>query len=692
MAARVPFIAQMETSECGLACFAMILGYYQHHTSLHELRELYYSPKDGLSFYQLKHIAEEYHLLPTSYSLEGYSLFDLKEEAIFPCILHWEGNHFVVLERLTKKHAFVVDPAAGRRKLSQTELDEKATGYIMTFEGGEKLHSRKKPSYLTFLLSFAFQLKKHLFWLLAVTLLFIIITLMVPLLTRWATDTILVPGSGELLPVFGVFILALTVARFILSVGRGYIVARFQKLLDQAIMTHFISHLLKLPYSFFENRSKGDLLYRANANVHIRDILSTRVVGTIVDGFLIAALMIGMLAQSLLLGTIVIACSLIIFIVLLLSTKITRNYTNKQVLTQTKTQSVLAEQLDAVGDMKVLGLKNHMYEEWADSFQEQVNVFEKTARWTTWLNTFSSTIQFVMPLFLLWLGGYQVINGSLTLGTVLSISSMASMFLMPIVSIGSGYMQIIFLSSILQRLYDVLLQAPEEDSAEISFSEEMISLSHVSFSYGKFEEDVLSEMHFSIRKGEKVGIIGDSGSGKSTIAKLAAGLYQPTSGTVFYHEELQALSEEGLLSRGIGAVLQETKLFNRSILENITVGVEQYSMENVIEAAKHACIHEEIEKLPMKYETVVSEGGTNFSGGQRQRLILARVLFRRPIVLILDEATSALNPSMEAAVIENLNRYYPTQIIISHQRSLLSQVDHIYKMKDKQLVSEVTME
>ncbi|SFO93668.1 peptidase domain-containing ABC transporter [Salibacterium halotolerans] len=666
---RVPYIEQMTHSECGLACIAMILGFYKHHTTLAELRTDYYASKNGLSFLEIKHIAEDFNLISKIYEIDG-SVSMLDDKALFPCILHWDINHFVVLEKIKKRTAIILDPVIGRRKITIEELDKYASGYMMTFEGGEQLPRKKKVGYFNFLFSFVARYKLLFSLLLISSIVFTGITLFVPLVTRWATDRILVPRSSRLLPILGIFVMSLATTRFLLSVIRGYIVTRFQKHLDKALMTHFIEHLLKLPYSFFEDRSKGDLLYRANSNVQIRDILSERIVSTIVDGLLIVGLMIGMLLQSGLLGTIVITCSILILLTLFLTTNITRQFTNQQVSTQTETQSVLSEQFNSMTDIKGLGLEVLAYEEWKQVFNKQIHVFEKTGRWTTWLNAFSSTIQFIMPLLILWIGSYQVIKGSITFGTVLATASMASIYLMPIVSVSSGYMQIIFLSSILQRLYDVLAQTPSEKKTKPSTGSDVIKFDKVSFSYGRMSEPVLKNINLTIREGQKVVIVGASGSGKSTLVKLITGLYQPRDGELY------------LSSESIGAVLQESKLFNRSILDNITIGFSDYHMEDVMHAAKIACIHQEISALPMKYQTIIAENGNNLSGGQRQRIILARIIFRKPKVLILDEATSALNEQLERKVSYHLKRHFPTQIIISHQETWINQSDYLYKMKE----------
>ncbi|TXK90331.1 peptidase domain-containing ABC transporter, partial [Parageobacillus sp. SY1] len=335
----------------------------------------------------------------------------------------------------------------------------------------------------------------------------------------------------------------------------------------------------------------------------------------------------------------------------------------------------------------VLGAEKKVFDQWHSLFHNQLKVSQKQNFLSSSLETFSSGIQFITPLLLLWIGSYFVLQGKVTLGEVLGFTSLATSLMIPIASIGTTYSQFLLLGSYIQRLQDVVDSKTEKtDGLELENLSGKIELKNVSFKYDKFGKEILSSINLSINAGEKIAIVGQSGSGKSTLAKLILGLYSPTEGSItFDGKTIDELDLHHLRSQ-IGAVLQETRLFHGSILENIRLLNDQVPFEKVIEACKLADIHEEIIKQPMGYYTMISEGGSNFSGGQRQRLLLARALVNEPKILILDEATSALDNLSEIRVQQNLRRLNCTQIIIAHRLTTIVDADRIIVLKDGEIV------
>ena len=435
---------------------------------------------------------------------------------------------------------------------------------------------------------------------------------------------------------------------------------------------------------FFENRSSGELLFRSNLNTHIRQILSGNSVSFFIDILLIVTYLIIMLIYSVPLTFIVLAIGILVMGIVVLNTKVLKNLSDKMVTAQGEVQKYLSEHIYGVSDVKMLGHEDLIYQTWKGKYEIQLKATEKSAIWSSFIQAISSSIHFILPLFLLWMGGSFVLNNSITLGTLIAFNSMATAFVMPIISISTSYTDFIYLSSYVQRLMDVIQSKPEQEQTNDHVERELqgeITLENVSFSYDSFSDPVLKDISLTIKKGEKIALVGPSGSGKSTLAKIILGLYKPSNGSVLYDDlnidyyHLQSLRTQ------IGAVLQESRLFNQSIQENIIMGSKEHGA-NLEKAIDQSNAHEFIESLPLGLYTNISEGGVNFSGGQRQRLILARALISQPKILVLDEATSALDNNAERIIEEKISELSSTRIIIAHRLSTIKNADRIIVLEN----------
>ena len=689
---KVPYIEQMEHSECGLACLAMILGFNGHQVSLSSLREENGVPKGGFSIFQLKEIANDYALECKAFKSCAKDL--VSSFTGDPIIVFWEHKHFIILEEIKKNHIKVIDPALGRRKISHDEFSEKYSGVFLSFKPEEAFRKVRLPNYLMFLVRYVKNSPKLIVAVVLFSLLIQVFALSLPLITRWVTDEILIQTNIEKLSEVGSLLLLILVGFAIISGLRGLFIAKLQTLLDRNMMTHFVDHLLQLPYGFFENRANGDLLFSANSYVYIRQILSTRMISLFIDGLLLftyAALMLNMARD---LGIIVILVGLSLFTMLLLSTRITHNITNADVTNQSKVQKLLTESITGITDIKVMGLEKKFYSDWLSNFNRQLRSSEKRSIWTVLLNIPSSTVQFVLPLSVLFIGGYSLIEGQISLGTLVAFSTMALSFINPITTIGLAYSEIVSLKSYIQRIHDVIETEVEEynpeKESELKRLKGNIEINNLSFRYNKYSKDILKNIDLTIDSGETVAIVGKSGSGKSTLAKLLLQLYTPTEGEIkFDGVSANEFSKKQLRSQ-FGSVLQETVLFNKSILENIILEKEGISEERLLSACHRADILDDILTSPIGFETIVSEQGTNFSGGQRQRLILARAFVKEPSILILDEATSALDNLSEKRIDKNISELNSTRIIIAHRLSTIKNANKIVVLDDGAIIETGT--
>ncbi|MFG6113696.1 peptidase domain-containing ABC transporter [Halobacillus sp. MO56] len=693
--AKINYTEQMEHSECGLACLAMVLSFFNKHISLAKIRETFGVPRGGTSLTQLIDMGREYGLEGKGMKAGAQELFHAK----MPVIAHWEGKHYVVVEKIRKRKVTILDPATGKQKVPYDEFNEKYTGYCLWFQPDNDFQENQKPSYVSFFLSFALKHKKWVVAILAVSLVLQLFGLAIPFVTQWMTDSIIMKQNDDPLTIIGIGMLVTFLCYQCFSFIRGFFIARLQTLIDSLMMSKFILHLFRLPYAFFQNRPGGELLFRANSHVMIRQILSNSLVTFLIDGILLFSYAALMLWHSWSMGILVISIGLTIFITLLLSTNITRKLTNNDVSAQAKVQSFLSESIHGVCDVKMMGIEKNVFKNWRQLFHEQLKASEKKSIWTSLLHTITRSTQFILPVFLLWYGSFLVIGGDMTLGALLGFNSLATVFIVPIVSIGTGYTELLYLTSYIRRIYDVFETEPEQEDDNShrlkspSFKEE-ISFRNVSFQYDRLSSPVLKDINLTISPQEKVAIVGASGSGKSTIAKLLLGLYQPTQGDIFI--DGHSINEYRLagMRKQMGAVLQETRLFNQTIAHNIlpkdSGEFDLKDYEDIAWAAKAANIHEEIMKTAIGYQTMISESGKNFSGGQRQRLLLARALVHKPSLLILDEATSSLDMKSEAKIEKTISSINCTQVIIAHRLSTIKNVDRILVMDNGRLVEEGT--
>ncbi|MGF1438002.1 peptidase domain-containing ABC transporter [Bacillus thuringiensis] len=684
MRKKVPYIEQMEHSECGLACLGMVLGYYGYHVTLSELRNKFGTSKKGTSLYHLVEMGEETHLKGKVYKAD----YDVLSQISCPAILFWENKHYVVLERINKSNISIVDPLNGRRKVSPETFKNSYSGYVLKFETDEKFVTKKKELKLNFLLQHILMHKNILISIMLVAFLLQGIGLVIPKLTQWVVDKIIVPNNAEYTNILGISVLGLFLFYQVFAMLRGYLITILQTRMDSSLMSAFISKLFSLKYSFFEARTSGELIYRANSNVIIRQILSSRMISLIIDMVLIIGYAIMMFYMQLELSLLVVLLCSIITGITLLSTRLMKKLSDQNIIVQTKTQSYLTESIHGICDVKILGAEKKVFNHWHRLFHNQLKASQKQNLFSTTLESFSSGIQFITPLILLWVGSIFILKGEFTIGELLGFSALATSFMVPIISMGNTYSQLLLLGAYVQRLQDVMESESENiDGHKIKNIQGEIEFKDVSFKYDHFGSEILSKVNLKVAAGEKVAIVGPSGSGKSSLAKLLLGLYSPTNGQVIVDgKPLEELNLHVLRSQ-MGAVLQETRLSHGNIIENIqTLDNQtldnQISLERVVGASQLADIHEEILKQPMGYYTMISEGGSNFSGGQKQRLLLARALANDPKILILDEATSALDNLSESRVQQNLRALDCTQIIIAHRLSTVRDADRIIVLKD----------
>jgi ATP-binding cassette, subfamily B, bacterial len=690
---QIPEMRQVTAVECGAACLAMVLNYYGYATSITAVQERCGVGRDGLTALEIVKSARLYGLRVRAVSL---NLDDFRYVAL-PAIVHWEFNHFLIVERWSPNRIDVVDPALGRRRLTRAEFDESFTGVAMLLEPGAQFEQKAPQkgitpwSYMRSLL----HMRTVLSQIIGTSLLLQVLGLGAPLLTEVVIDRILPQKDPNMLMVLAVGMLILILMQGLTGFLRSSLLIYLQTRVDTDMMLNFFEHLLSLPYRFFQLRLNGDLLARVNSNLAIRDMLTNQLISTLLDGGTVIVYFIILFSFSHLIAEVSLVIGFVQIVLLLVTSPAVRRLTQRDLEAQGKTQGYMNEILSGIATLKAAGAEQRAFARWENLFYDEMNISLRLSYLSSVVGSIVGIVNLLSPLLLLWIGAMLVINGTMAVGEMLALDTLAIQFLVPLGSLAGTSQELQIIRAHFSRVADVIGTQPEQDPATVKTPHKLkglIELRHVSFRYDQNAPLILNDINGKIFPGQKVALVGKTGSGKSTLGKLLVGLILPTKGAILYDGvPLDQLNYQDVRNQ-FGVVLQESFIFSGSVKDNIALNNPAMDMERVIEAASIAAIDEDIEKMPMGYDTLVSEGGSAFSGGQRQRLALARALAHHPSLLLLDEATSALDVVTEHSVEQNLGRLPCTQIIIAHRLSTIRNANLILVLDQGRIVEQGTHE
>ena len=681
MSRRIRFVPQTAAADCGSACLAMTLGVYGRQVALEDVRRVTGLSRHGLDAQHLIAAAEHFGLRG-----RGVQLCTPEDLAFLDpgSILHWQFRHFVVFERAEKKGAWVLDPASGRTFVPAAELDRSLTGVALVFEPGSDFQRGRGEVHHASLLGRYFKsVLQHdgaLVRILLLSILLQLFALAVPVLTGFLIDRVLPRGDRQfywILAAGGATLVAFSaLANFI----RAHILLAVRTRLDAQLTTDFLEHLIHLPFSFFQQRSAGDLMMRVNSNATIRETLTSGVLSGALDGLMVVTYLALLLVADVRLGLVIAALAVLRVAVLVGAMRVRQRLTAESLQVQATAQSYELQVLAGIEVLKACGAERRAVGTWSNLFVQQLNVALTRGRLDALVNALLDGLALASPLTVLLYGGMRVMNGELTLGMMLALAALASGFLAPLSQLVGNAAQFQLIGSYLERLEDVLAAPTEPQGRDLPRPESFagrLSLRDVTFRYSPLVDPALANASFDVEPGSLIAIVGPSGSGKSTLTALAAGLLVPDEGSVGYDgRALVEFPREWLRSQ-IAYVPQNSFLFGTTIHANIALQDPNLPLERIIEAAKLAEIHDEIDAMPMGYETLLADSGSSLSGGQRQRIALARALVARPKILILDEATSALDAVTEQKIQRNLLAMRATRIVAAHRLSTIRDADLI---------------
>jgi NHLM bacteriocin system ABC transporter peptidase/ATP-binding protein len=697
--ARTPTVLQMEAVECGAASLAIVLGYYDCYVPLEELRVACSVSRDGTSAKNVVRAARDYKLTAKGFKKELKQLRQLPT----PAILFWNFNHFIVLEGFKGSRVFINDPASGPREISEDELDESFTGVVLTFEPMEDFKPRgEKPAVLRPLLTRLAGSRKDVLFAVLAGLALVPPGLAIPIFSQFFVDKYLVANMKEwLFPLLiGMGLTALLRAG--LSYLQQYYLLRLRSKLSISFSSKFFWHVLRLPYEFYTQRYSGEIGSRVALNNQVAGLLSGRLASTFLDLLMVVfygALLVFYDWGMTLLGIVSMAGNLLI---LKAVSRRRVDGTRRLVQYQGKLMGSFMGGLQQIETLKATGGELDFFQRVSGYQAKIINSTQEMAQKTMLLNLCPTFLSTIVNATVLALGAYRVMQGDMTMGMLVAFQSLMSSFIGPVTSlIGLGG-ELQTMHGSLNRLDDVLRNEVDpqvedfshqtDSDQEIGRLSGKIDIRDITFGYSRLGQPLISNFSCTLEPGARIALVGGSGSGKSTLARVLCGLFQPWSGDILFDGQRRQEIPRRALANSIAFVDQDIVLFEGSIRDNLTMWDSTVPDAEVIRAGEDAAIHDDIAARPGGYEARVSENGQNYSGGQRQRLEIARALVNRPSILVLDEATSALDPVTEQIIDRNLRRRGCTCIIVAHRLSTIRDCDEIIVLQQGNIVQRGTHE
>lgn len=674
---RIPLIRQLSATDCGAAALAMALAYHGKQVPLDEIRQTLGVSRNGTSAAALLRAARSYGLRGRGVRAE---IDDLRSLPV-GTILYWEFRHYVVLQRVCRDHVDIVDPASGRRSVPNSTLRRAFTGVALTFEPTEEFKpSVAKPQRAWVVFREILQHRSLLVRILSTSAVIQILSAGMPFLTGVLIDRVVPRKDYSLLVVLAAGYLVFQLFNGLAGFVRAHLLLHLQTQVEASFTLRFLDHLIGLPYSFFQQRTSGDLMMRLSSNSSIKEILTSTTLSTVMDGFMVSLYLILLMLANITLTLMVIAVAVARILLVVLMRHKQRELLAENLEISARSQTYQVEMLSGMETLKAMGLEHRAAENWSNLFVDSLNVSIKRGRLDATFSFLQSLFATLSMLGIMFYGTYLVLRGAFTLGTMMAFSALAAGFFLPLTNLISTGLQLQMLEIYMERINDVFNTAPEQDVNSVKLAGPLagsIILEHVSFRYGKLDPLILEDVSIVVEPGSRLALVGRTGSGKSTLARLMAGLYEPSSGRLLFDgKDLKHLDLRSVRSQ-LGIVTQDTQLFGGTMRQNIALSDPQMGLDRVIQAAKLACIHEDILSMPMGYETILADRGLSLSGGQRQRLALARALACRPVIMVLDEATSHLDAVTEEQVNANLARLRGTRIVIAHRLSTILDADLI---------------
>ena len=697
--AKVPVVMQMEALECGAASLTMILAYYGKWIPLEQVRADCGVSRDGSNAKNVLKAARSYGLTAKGYR---YEPDELKRCGKFPCIIHWNFNHFVVLDGFKGNKAVLNDPAKGTYSVPMETFDNSFTGICLMFEPGDSFEPGGKPKSMV---AFAKEKMKGAGVAVAFTIITTVITSLIgiinPAFSRIFIDRLLTGQNPDWFMPFIGALTALSAVQIIISFIEAIFEARISAKIDAVGSTTFTWKVLRMPMEFFSQRMAGDIQQRKGSNASVASTLVHTFAPLVIEACMMVFYLVVMIRYSLLLTLVGIASILINMFMSRIISKKRVNITRVSMRDSGKLAGATVAGIEMIETIKASGAENGFFEKWA-GYQASVNTQKvKFAKLNQYLGMIPSLVSTLTNTAVLIIGVYLTMEGSFTVGMVMAFQGFLGSFMAPAQQLISAGQTLQEMRAEMERIEDVMKYptdvlceqaADEGEDAEYDKLSGNVEMRNVTFGYSRLGEPLIRDFNLTLRPGSRVAFVGTSGCGKSTLSKLISGLYQPWSGEILFDGKPMTKIDRSVFTGSLAVVDQDIILFEDTIANNIKMWDSSIEDFEMIMAARDAQLHEDIMQRDGGYNYKLTEGGKDFSGGQRQRIEIARVLAQDPTIIILDEATSSLDAKTEYEVVKSIKDRGITCIVVAHRLSTIRDCDEIIVMDHGNVVERGTHE
>ena len=695
--ARVPVILQLEALECGAASLAMVMAYYHKWIPLEQVRVDCGVSRDGANAKNIVLAARNYGMDAKGYRYEPDAL---RAKGKFPCIIHWNFNHFVVLDGFKKNKAILNDPARGVVEIPFDEFDKAFTGICILLEPSEGFDADgRKKSMKGFVQK---QLKgtgEAMLFTVMVSLITALIGVIHPVFSRVFMDRLITGKNPDWTGPFFLFLIAFALIQIILSGMQAIYSLKLQGKLAIKANAQYMWHVLRMPVEFFSQRMAGDLVTRKSTNASIASTLINTFAPVILNMVMMVIYLVVILRYSVVLTLIGIGGMVINIMVNQYIAGKRMNISRVQMRDRAKLSSTTVAGIEMIETIKASGAEDAFFEKWS-GYQASVNTQNvKTLKLDQYYGLIPKVVSSVVHMTILALGLYLILQGQFSVGMFLAFQTMLSSFMAPVTELADAGTTIREMRTNMERIEDVMeypadVEDKEESTKDISYDKltGRVELKNVTFGYSRLAPPLIENFSMSLEVGQKVAFVGSSGCGKSTLAKLISGLYKPWSGEILFDGKPISEINHNIFTGSVAVMDQEITLFEDTIANNIKMwdnSIEDYEM---MIASRDARLHEDIMLRDGGYKYRLMEGGRDFSGGQRQRMEIARVLAQDPTIVIMDEATSALDAKTEFEVVKAIKDRGITCIVIAHRLSTIRDCDEIIVMEHGKIVERGTHE
>lgn len=682
---KIPSTLQIAQTECGLCCVRSLLEYYGHNTSITELRKIKEPGRDGLKMKDLQNILGSLGMESKIFQVINNKIF---HEITSPIIVFWKGYHFVCVESFTDQHVYIMDPSVGRIKITPQEFLKNFSGFILTAIKTEKFQYKRRKILGIWNKEYLIPKNMRLLYLetMASSLLIVGMTSSIPLITQFFIDYNLKRANT----VAEMFIILLATFLFfiILSLGRTIFSIKIMYKFSWHLVNGAFTKLLSLPAKYFTVRSPGEIVYRLNSLGKIQDVLGPKLIQSFLDLISTFMLLVYVYYVSIRLGLIITGLIIFIFYFLIASRNRLNVATDREINEGSNAQNVQLDALVSINSVKLGGYDKAYLDDWRKKFKKLLAATNYRMKIQDgFISSILTGIQTFAPLIILVISLNMVRLNQISLGQALAVQTISSLIFVYSNSIFSTIVNFEVAGKYVQLAEDIFEYPSERVDGDLSYelTSGSFKLVDVSFKYLAGEKNSLNSLNLEVFDEETVAIVGVSGSGKTTLGKVISSLFEPSSGEIYYGDiQLNNFNLKNL-RKSIGYIPQETHLHNRTIIENLKLGVD-YTEDEIKQFCQKLQFLDFIDQMPMKYNTVVSDTGANFSGGQKQRIQIAKTLLQKPKIIVMDEATSALDNISQSEVYQALLKFNCTKIIIAHRLETILNADKIVVLNDGEIV------